>query len=462
MHSSPEIRRPLGRAALAAAILLCAPGVQASPIAPLVLSRYLAGVAAQTTRTVTRCADDGSAGTLRAVVALAGSGDTLDLSALPGADPLCTDSTITLSQGEIAIAHNITLLGPSNTPLTIAAGGKNRVFNSTSADTPSAYLQITALTISGGGQDSSNRGGCILASGEVRLDRATVTDCIAYTPGGSSGKYHAQAAGGGIFAGSVTMSNGSRVAHNGVRAGTIVGSVLSGGGLVASQDFACTDSTVSGNISLGSAGGISAYGNVTFTRCTVESNSAKYAGGIVVGNAAAQLVVNQSTFSGNTGGKGGAIYTRAPATIRNSTIAFNTSSQGYGGGIQTSANVMMSGSILARNRNDNAVNADLVLGNGATLSGADNLVMSAASYPPGVIVTALDPKLAPLGNHGGFTRTHALLPGSPAIDVGNNAGAFATDQRGAGFAREVPSGQADIGAYERQVDEDEIFGNGFD
>ncbi|HEY7871283.1 MAG TPA: choice-of-anchor Q domain-containing protein, partial [Rudaea sp.] len=70
--------------------------------------------------------------------------------------------------------------------------------------------------------------------------------------------------------------------------------------------------------------------------------------------------------------------------------------------------------------------------------------------------------LAPLGNHGGLTRTHALLAGSPAIDSGKNGKMFATDQRGTGFAREVPTGMPDIGAYERQLIDDEIFGNGFE
>jgi len=62
----------------------------------------------------------------------------------------------------------------------------------------------------------------------------------------------------------------------------------------------------------------------------------------------------------------------------------------------------------------------------------------------------------PLSNHGGETRTHALTAGSPAIGVGNNLGNFGTDQRGIGFSR-LNGGQADIGAYERQPNDDEIF-----
>jgi hypothetical protein len=39
-------------------------------------------------------------------------------------------------------------------------------------------------------------------------------------------------------------------------------------------------------------------------------------------------------------------------------------------------------------------------------------------------------ELGPLQANGGPTETHDLLPGSPAIDAGNNASCPATDQRG--------------------------------
>ena len=56
-----------------------------------------------------------------------------------------------------------------------------------------------------------------------------------------------------------------------------------------------------------------------------------------------------------------------------------------------------------------------------------------------------DPMLGPLADNGGPTWTVALLPGSPAIDAGDDAAAPPTDQRGV----PRPFGAAsDIGAYE--------------
>ena len=69
----------------------------------------------------------------------------------------------------------------------------------------------------------------------------------------------------------------------------------------------------------------------------------------------------------------------------------------------------------------------------------------------GTAAVPMDPVLGPLRDNGGPTWTHALLPGSPAIDAGNAAGVVSTDQRGwarpadgLGDGFVVP----DIGAFE--------------
>jgi hypothetical protein len=61
----------------------------------------------------------------------------------------------------------------------------------------------------------------------------------------------------------------------------------------------------------------------------------------------------------------------------------------------------------------------------------------------------VDPMLGPLADNGGPTQTHALLPGSPAIDAGDNADAPEFDQRGPGFPR-IVNGIIDIGSFEVQ------------
>ncbi|HSC09716.1 MAG TPA: choice-of-anchor Q domain-containing protein [Rhodanobacteraceae bacterium] len=65
--------------------------------------------------------------------------------------------------------------------------------------------------------------------------------------------------------------------------------------------------------------------------------------------------------------------------------------------------------------------------------------------PAGTIRT--DPQLQPLADNGGPTQTHALAPGSAAIDAGSNSSGLATDQRGEPFAR-VVGAAPDIGAFE--------------
>jgi hypothetical protein len=62
-----------------------------------------------------------------------------------------------------------------------------------------------------------------------------------------------------------------------------------------------------------------------------------------------------------------------------------------------------------------------------------------------------NPQLGPLQNNGGPTFTHALLPGSPAIDAGNPS--FTPppdyDQRDCPFDR-VFNGRIDVGSFESQ------------
>jgi hypothetical protein len=69
-------------------------------------------------------------------------------------------------------------------------------------------------------------------------------------------------------------------------------------------------------------------------------------------------------------------------------------------------------------------------------------------------ISGVDPLLGPLQDNGGPTETHALLPGSPAIDAGDDSTCLTADQRG--VARPLDgdgdgTAVCDIGAYEFEL-----------
>jgi hypothetical protein len=154
-------------------------------------------------------------------------------------------------------------------------------------------------------------------------------------------------------------------------------------------------------------------------------------------------------------GFGGGIWAGSGATIRNSTIAFNTANNG-GGIYRNNGTVDIGNSIVAQNTAGTSPDiGSSTLGVGYTNAG-HNLIGNntgfAATFTNGVngTIIGVNPMLAPLANNGGVTQTHALLPGSPAINGGNNAlipGGITEDQRGVGFPR-ILFTVVDIGAFE--------------
>jgi Right handed beta helix region len=439
--------RPLAIALSSPLLALNACGVDAASPA-LSISHAAFIVAANSlalNRQVTSCADDNSAGTLRSVITFAGNNDVIDLSTLPGADPSCTQSQIALSY-EISIPANkkLTLKGPTSAVLAITSAGTHRIFDDASD------LQIDDLTISGG--KASDSGGCINSTAQVTLQHAVVTQCTV----GVSVKY---AFGAAVYANSVVLTKGSLITGNTATLNGATGLVAAaGGGVAAKTEMTCTDSSVSGNHADLGGGGI--FGrmntNVTLTNCTVDGNEG---GGLYAFGSNGSVTILNSTISGNTSSRGAGIMSQPPVSIINSTIAFNASSGSYPGGV-VAGHIEAESSIIAKNTSAATDRADL---KSSDLIGSKNLIMSAYVNNPvgsGVITITTNPKLAPLANHGGPTRTHALLSTSPALNQGSNSQALDTDQRGVGFARMV--GAIDIGAYERQVNDDELFYDGLE
>jgi fibronectin-binding autotransporter adhesin len=63
------------------------------------------------------------------------------------------------------------------------------------------------------------------------------------------------------------------------------------------------------------------------------------------------------------------------------------------------------------------------------------------------ITSGVSPGLAPLADNGGPTPTHALLPGSPALDRGDG-GCAPVDQRGVPRPQDA---RCDLGAFEQRT-----------
>jgi hypothetical protein len=200
----------------------------------------------------------------------------------------------------------------------------------------------------------------------------------------------------------------------------------------------------------------------TILRTTITGTTGATTGGagIAIGSPGTTgndtLTLTNSTISGNsTSGSGGGIYVDnedATVNINNSTIAGNTANAGGGidhvsGGIANIRNTIVA---------DNTGGTSPDLRGGAIVSGDYNLFETVTGANISGTTTnniiGVDPQLATLGNYGGPTQTKPPLSGSPAIDKGNSFG-LTTDQRGEVRPFDNPgianaSDGSDIGAYE--------------
>jgi uncharacterized repeat protein (TIGR01451 family) len=195
-------------------------------------------------------------------------------------------------------------------------------------------------------------------------------------------------------------------------------------------------------------GGITAGGTTLIDTSTLSGNSAALGGGLLIGGAS---TVRNSTLSGNSASsEGGAAWVvGSPLTLEQSTLASNTAPSG--GGVKVS----FLGSLNARNTifHDSSCAYLVTVAPPGTFSASGNNVENGEScallFLSNFTANAAT-NLGALAHNGGTMQTHALLPGSQAINTAANCtdaagGPIGTDQRG------VPrpqSGVCDIGAYE--------------
>jgi hypothetical protein len=387
----------------------------------------------------------------------------------------CDGPTTVVTEAEIVINNNVILDGEGK--LTVDGNGAHRVFT-----VLEAYPELRGMSITGGlGTDGT--GGIFIAWG------LTLKDCTVSDNGG----YGIGSQGGLTLVNSIVSGN----AEGGIRSDhmTLVNSIVSGNGgpgieSAGPNPVSLTNITVSGN----TAGGIVCRcdgGQATLTGSRVTGNT----GGSGVTLQGGEMIIVDSTISGNVndstaGGPfeqvGGGIRNHVGTmTLINSTVSGNTALL-EGDGISSAAGLVngeMDGvlKIIASTVSDevHAYGAAAIFpsieftstvmegscvetGNPATwVSNGHNIESPGNTCgfdqpTDQVNVSAEQLKLGPLQDNGGPTMTHALLPGSVAIDqipeaecVDADGESLTTDQRGEPRP-ETGGTMCDVGAFEVQ------------
>lgn len=229
------------------------------------------------------------------------------------------------------------------------------------------------------------------------------------------------------------------------------GAILNEGGNLLLQRVRLT-----GNTAAGDGGAIyNAYfapgHSLTIEDSELSNNRADKQGAIYF--TGFQLRVVNSTISGNvaTDSVGAIGLQFATAGIYNSTVVGNSAT--FVGGIQVQeSDLTLSSALLASNTDITGTNDINRIGSGTTsatnsLFNEDVSATAAINGTDSANLIGVAPLVAPLGNNGGPTDSHALLAGSPAIGAGENSQVLAFDQRGGGFPRDA-GGAVDIGAVQ--------------
>jgi hypothetical protein len=332
----------------------------------------------------------------------------------------------------------ISIVGAGADSTIIDGNGTDRVMSIDFGRTAS----ISGVAIRNGyvsGVGGSGGGGGIYNNGSLTVSGSTLTGNHAST-------------GGGIYdIHSLTVLN-SIISQN--------MTVSSAGGIFSSGDLNVRNSTVEANSTGGLGGGIETDLGLTMRNSTISGNQAHYGGGGIYNLGA--LTAMNSTISQNTDDtSGGGIYNSAgTASVYNATIVFNAANPdgnvaGGGGGVfnddANSATFNLRNTLLAGNYSSNAFSVDDC---GGTLHAFGRNLFG--SLLPNCSISGIWTSLnsinliGPLQNNGGPTLTHALLPGSNAIDsaficVDYASNPLLTDQRG---AARVVGAACDIGAFE--------------
>lgn len=314
--------------------------------------------------------------------------------------------------GTLAVADSVV---SQNTGMTDGTGGIGG--GGIASTSPSASVTITRSMIAGNtlvkpGTDQRGGGGVASKAGSD----LTITDSvIADNDSGYSA--------GGIYVdGSGSEFTLSRSTLSGNRTGTDQG-FGRGAGLAIRRSAVGTivDSTITGNISATSGGGIQVDASLTIENSTISGNqAASHGGGIDVDSS---VDLSSVTVVDNVAGTfGGGVFGFETTIFSSNSIIANNSAGDTGADCYTTVSIS---------------DVSLIETTDATIC-----MVSGA----GTLITGTDPQLGPLQDNGGPTETHVPAQGSPVLDAGSTTLTF--DQRG----EPRPAGSApDIGSVELQI-----------
>ncbi len=296
---------------------------------------------------------------------------------------------------------------------------------------------------------------------------------------------------------SVAATRTASISHISIRNGNRRGDQSLGGGVRnVFGSLSIIECVIENNRSF-HGGGISSSGTLGIVHSTIRSNTVLHEGGGININSG-HVVVRNSTIHNNGADNGGAIYNRGALHIINSTIStnyansngggiygqqftalYNTSvigndadhdrdqNGGIGGGVYTRTRFVVSNSLIAGNTVvDSPIYDDC---NGTLEAYGRNFFYdrTGCSIPnPGSGLVSLN-TIGPLQDNGGPTWSHALSPGSEAINIqfpcaDENNMSLTVDQRG---APRIVGGFCDAGAFEHGAvvpDAQTLFENSFE
>ncbi|MEX1253326.1 MAG: flexitail domain-containing putative surface protein [Dehalococcoidia bacterium] len=432
------------------------------------------------------CASSTGACTLRAAIQEANAtpltADTINLSAgtytLEGGSSDADEEFA--EEGDLDIRASLTING-AGSGSTIIQGGTQPLWVDRIFQIHFGEVEMSGVTIRYGFARNDNNqhvpgGGIWHWAGQLTLDDVVIDQNRAATGGGiysvgggltlTDSTISDNAVGDSIVVPASQESVGGGVYVGGSDSVTIANSVITGnfgigGGIGNDGTVDITHTTITMNRSTSffspcRGGGVMNRGTVTATRTTISFNSVgnpsgcESDGGGIWNNGTFTLA--NSTLSGNgelgPGDVGGGVFNAGGSfSAQHSTITGNKT-----GVYITAGTVSLKSTILGANLFSDCLG---FVGANSVNSQGHNLIHDTSGCTitgdTSGNVTGVSPNLGPLGDNGGPTLTHALLPGSAAIDAGSaSCPPPSTDQRG----HPRPEGPAcDIGAFEASPDD---------